>query len=324
MFVMEMVVANAIETGDRAVVVDTGYFGARMADILERHGARVTRVSAALGAVPDLAEVERATKTLAPQGVTVTHVDTSTGVLAPVERVAAIARAHGALSIVDGVCSVGGETLRMDEWGVDLALTASQKALGAPPGLAIVLASRRAMEAWRARKTKVASYYADFGSWLPVLESYEAKKNMYFATPPVQLVEALDASLGGLLAEGVDARVARHARVAAAFRAAWAAMKLAMLPESGEVAAHTLSAIYFPPGVDASLVGRIAEEGAVVTGGLHPDARDKYFRVGHMGGAGAHETLATIGAIERALQAAGHRPAPLGAAVAAAQAALGA
>ena len=316
---MEMAVVNVVERGERAVVVDTGYFSARMAEILERHGAEVTRVSAQLGAVPDLAEVERAVASARPKVVTVTHVDTSTGVLAPAERIAAIARAHGALTVLDGVCSVGGESLRMDAWGIDVALTASQKALGAPPGLAVVLASKRALEAWRARTTKVASYYADFGAWLPVLEAYEAKKNMYFATPPVQLVEALDASIASLLAEGMDARVARHTKIATAFRAAWSTMKLATLPASADVAAHTLSAVWYPAGVDAALVARIGEEGAIVAGGLHPDARTKYFRVGHMGGTGAHEVLATVGAIERALHASGHHAAPLGAAVAAAE-----
>ena len=319
---MEMAVVNVIEPGDAAVVVDTGYFGARMADILARHGATVARVGAPLGATPALDEIERAVAAAKPKVVTVTHVDTSTGVLAPVEAVARVARAHGALSIVDGVCSVGGEELRMGEWGVDLALTASQKALGAPPGLAIVLASKRAMDAWRARKTKVASYYADFGAWLPILEAYEAKKSMYFATPAVQLVEALDTSVASLLAEGMEARIARHRTVARAFRAAWSAMKLAVLPVSEDVAANTLSAVYYPAGGDGSLVARVGEEGAVVAGGLHPDARAKYFRVGHMGATGATEVLATVGAIERALHACGHRPAPLGSAVAAAQAAL--
>ena len=204
----------------------------------------------------------------------------------------------------------------MGDWGVDLALTASQKALGAPPGLAIVVASKRAKDAWRARKTKVASYYADFGAWLPILEAYAAKKPAYFATPPVQLVEALDASLASLLAEGMPARVARHVRVARAFRAAWSALDLKTLPASDDVAAHTLSAVYYPPGVDASLVARVAEEGVIVAGGLHPDARTKYFRVGHMGATGASEVLATVGAIERALGAPG-------AGVAAAQAVLG-
>jgi alanine-glyoxylate transaminase / serine-glyoxylate transaminase / serine-pyruvate transaminase len=319
---MEMAVANAVEAGDRAVVVDTGYFSARMAEILERHGAEITRVGASLGAVPDLAEVERVVARVAPKVVAVTHVDTSTGVLAPVEAVARIARAHDALSVVDGVCSVGGEALRMEAWGVDLALTASQKALGAPPGLAIVLASKRAMDAWRTRKTKVRSYYADFGAWLPILEAYEAKKGAYFATPAVQLVEALDASVASLLAEGMEARVARPQAIARAFRAAWSAMKLAPLPASDDVAAHTLSALYYPQGVDASLVARIAAEGAVVAGGLHPDARTKYFRVGHMGATGSAEVLATVGAIERALHASGHRAAPMGAAIAAAQSAL--
>ncbi len=320
---MEMAVANVIEPGDRAVVVDTGYFSARMAAILERHGAKVTRVGAPLGAAPSLDEVERAVASAKPKVVTVTHVDTSTAVLAPVEGVAKIAGTHGVLSIVDGVCSVGGESLRMGDWGVDVALTASQKALGAPPGLAVVMTSKRAMDTWRARKTKVGSYYADFAEWLPIMEAYEGRKNMYFATPPVQLVEALDASVASLLAEGMVARVARHARVARAFRAAWQAMNLRMLPASEDVAAHTLSAVTYPDGVDASLVGRIGEEGAIVAGGLHPDARAKYFRVGHMGATGAHEVLATVGAIERALHAKGWRPGAMGSAVAAAAESIG-
>ena len=318
---MELAVANLVDPGDRAVVVNTGYFSDRMGAILERLGAQVEHVRAPLGAVPDLAAVERALTGGATKVVTITHVDTSTAVRAPVAALARLAREHGALVVVDGVCAVGGEELRHDDWGVDVCLTASQKALGGPPGLAVVMAGPRALEAWRRKKTKVPSLYLDFGEWLPIMHGYENSAPLYFATPPVNLLFALDVSLGHLVAEGMEVRFARHARMAAAFRAAWRALGLEMLPASESIAATTLSAVYYPAGVDAALIGRVRAEGVAIAGGLHPDARAKYFRVGHMGAMKASDVLAAVGAIERALATSGHRLV-LGSGVAAAQEAL--
>ena len=223
--------------------------------------------------------------------------------------------------MVDGVCSVGGEELLQDAWGVDVALTASQKAMGVPPGLALVSAGPRAMDAWRARKTKVPSLYLDFGEWLPIMEAYEKGQAAYFATPAVNLVAGLDVSLAELVREGMDARTKRHLRLAGAFRAAWRALELRALAVRDDIMANTLSALYFPSGVDASLVGRVRAEGVVIAGGLHPEVRAKYFRVGHMGALRESDVVATVGAIERALIAGGHRVEP-GVGVAAAQSVL--
>jgi alanine-glyoxylate transaminase/serine-glyoxylate transaminase/serine-pyruvate transaminase len=303
---MDTAVANVVEPGAPALVVDTGYFSARMADVLERWGARVTRLGAPLGDAPSLDALTAALEKERPAVVTVTHVDTSTGVRTDVASIARLARERGALVVVDGVCSLGGEEFRQEAWGVDVALTASQKAIGAPPGLALLVVGGRALEAASKRTKKLASIYLDWSEWLPIMRSYEARKPQYFATPAVNLVAALDVSLGQLLAEGMEARFARHARVAGAFRAAWRALELRPLPVREELAANTLSALYYPAGVDASLVGRVGAEGIVVAGGLHPDARTKYFRVGHMGACGPSDVLATVGAVERALAAAGH------------------
>lgn len=298
---MELAVANVVERGDRALVVNSGYFSDRMGALLSRHGAEVTHVRAAPGDVPTLDEVERALAAGPFKVLTITHVDTSTGVLAPVQALAALARKHGALCLVDGVCSVGGEALEMDTWGVDLALTASQKALGTPPGLAVVLAGPRAMAAWKARKTPVASMYCDFAEWLPIHEAYEALKPSYFATPPVNLIAALDVSLGLILAEGMPARLERHARLAGVFNARWQALGLETLPTRPELRAHTLSALYYPQGVDAALVKAVAEEGVTIAGGLHPELKARYFRVGHMGAVSMNDVSATVAALERAL-----------------------
>jgi alanine-glyoxylate transaminase/serine-glyoxylate transaminase/serine-pyruvate transaminase len=298
---MDSAVANVVEPGDAAVVIETGWFSARMAEILGRWGARVVRVTSPLGDAPAPEEVARVVARERPKVVTMTHVDTSTGVRAPVEAYAAVAREASALSIVDGVCSIGGEVFRQGAWGVDLALTASQKALGCPPGLAVFVASPRAIAAFRARKAKVASLYLDWGEWLPVMEAYEARKPYYFATPAVNLVVALDASLAKILAEGIEPRFARHAKIASAFRAAFGALGLRSLPVRPELAANTLSALWYPEGIDPSFVARAAAEGVVLAGGLHPDAKAKYFRVGHMGAVDAADVLGTVGAIERAL-----------------------
>jgi alanine-glyoxylate transaminase/serine-glyoxylate transaminase/serine-pyruvate transaminase len=243
-------------------------------------------------------------------------VDTSTAALAPVKEYAAAAKKHGVLVVVDGVCSVGGEALEMDAWGVDVTFTASQKALGTPPGLAVLLAGPRALAAWKARTKPVAAMYLDFAEWLPIHEAYEAEKPAYFATPPVNLIMALDVSLGHLVEEGIGARVQRHLKVASSMWAAWEALGLKMLPKSQAVAAHTLSALYYPGAVDAALVKAIAAEGVVVAGGLHPQLKTKYFRVGHMGAVTKSDLVTTVSAIERALKACGH-PVELGRGVAA-------
>jgi alanine-glyoxylate transaminase/serine-glyoxylate transaminase/serine-pyruvate transaminase len=301
---MEFAVANLVEPGDAALVVNTGYFSDRMGLALTRHGAEVTHVTAAPGQVPSLEQVSAALTTRRFKVLTVTHVDTSTGVLAPAEALARLAREHGALCVVDGVCSVGAELLAQDAWGVDVALTASQKALGAPPGLAVVMFGQRALEAWRGRKQPVRSLYLDLGEWLPVHEAYEAEKPSYFATPAVNLISALDVSLGLIVEEGVAARTARHVKVATAMRAAWQAMGLTQLPQAG-LAAHTLSAVYYPAGVDAGLVKAVGSLGATIAGGLHPLLKAKYFRVGHMGAVSANDVVAVVSAIERGLRACG-------------------
>lgn len=320
---MEMAAANLVEPGERALVVNTGYFSDRLARILERHGAEVVQVRAgAVGDAPSVQEVERALASGRFKVMTVTHVDTSTGVLAPVEPLVRLAQAQGVLSIVDGVCATAGEAFHQEAWGADVYFTASQKAVGVPPGLALLTASPRAMAAWRARKRPVASVYADFAEWLPIMEAYESGRASYFATPAVNLVCALEVSLGQLLAEGMEARFARHVRLARAFREGCRALGLQSLPLREEVTANTLSALYYPEGVDAGLVAAARAEGVVLAGGLHPELKARYFRVGHMNAVSESDVLATVGALERALARVGHRASSPGAGVAAAQASL--
>ncbi|MEN6369859.1 MAG: alanine--glyoxylate aminotransferase family protein [Thermotogota bacterium] len=319
---MELAGANLVEPGDRALVVSTGVFGDRFEDLLGRHGATVTVLRAPVGEVVAMPAIEQELARGGYKLVTVTHVDTSTGVRMDVTRLGELGRKYGALTVVDGVCSVAGEEIRQEEWRLDVVLTASQKAIGVPPGLALLVASPRALEAFHARRRPVGSYYADWSKWLPVMKAYENRTPSYFGTPAVNLVAALDVSLGQILAEGMPARFVRHALLAKAFQTGMDAVKLTQVPAKPPYRAHTLTACYAPEGVSvASFLEDVKNAGAIIAGGLHPAIKDRTFRIGHMGAVRPADVLATVGAIEAGLRRAGYRF-DAGAGVAAAQRAL--
>jgi alanine-glyoxylate transaminase/serine-glyoxylate transaminase/serine-pyruvate transaminase len=318
---MEIGLVNLIEPGDRVLILETGVFGRRFDEIAKRNGA-TTRIEAApLGQPMDLEQVRRALKEFRPKVLTITHVDTSTGVKVDVPALAKLAREHDALTVVDGVCSIGGEEFAGDAWGVDVALTASQKALGAPPGLAIVAVGPRARAVREERRSPFPGYFTDWKNWLPVMESYEGTgAPAYFGTPAVTLLATLDAATGQALAETLPARFARHARNSRAFKAGVAALGLESVAAPA-ASANTLTVARYPAGVGDELIDAIHAEGVTVARAIHPELRGKALRVGHMGAAGAAEITLTLAAIERALHRLG-QPVKLGAGLGAAQAQL--
>ncbi len=302
MLAMEMAVANLIEPGDKALVLSTGVFGDRYVELLNRYAADVHKIHAPLGATIDLEDVESELEAHSYKLMTVTHVDTSTGVRVNAEAISALAQKHNVLTVLDGVCSVAGEELRQEEWGIDVVLTASQKAIGVPPGLALMVVSPRALSTWKERKTQVANYYADWNNWLPVMEAYEARQPSYFGTPPVNLVCALNISLKKLLEEGMGSRFLRHRKLGDACKAAIHALGLTQVPTDLAHAAVTLTAPYYPAGVTrGDFLPKVNQAGVVLAGGLHPEIKDDYFRIGHMGATSPGDLLATIGAIEAGL-----------------------
>ena len=161
--------ANLAERGDDVLVLHTGYFADSFTDCFETYGVNVTQIKAPIGDRPQLPEVERALKEKKYKLITVTHVDTSTGVLSEVEALSELVHrvSPETLIVVDGVCSVGSEDIQFDKWGIDAVLTASQKAIGCPPGLCIMMYSGRALEVVKNRKTLPGSYYASIKNWLP-------------------------------------------------------------------------------------------------------------------------------------------------------------
>jgi alanine-glyoxylate transaminase/serine-glyoxylate transaminase/serine-pyruvate transaminase len=177
------------------------------------------------------------------------------------------------------------------------------------------------MAAFQDRKAPVGSYYSDWTHWLPIMQAYQKREAAYFGTPAVNLIWALDVSLGQILAEGLEARVARHRLLSDAFKAGMRRIGLRQVPVGPDRAATTLTALYYPPNVDASVLKQILAEGAILAGGLLPAIRTQYFRVGHMGAVTASDILTTVGAIERGLVKAGYGFEP-GSGLAAAQALL--
>jgi alanine-glyoxylate transaminase/serine-glyoxylate transaminase/serine-pyruvate transaminase len=299
---MDMAAANLIEQGDNVLVISSGYFGKRFKDILDRYGANTTLLEAPLGENIALESIERELKSKQYKALTITHVDTSTGIIVDPKPIAFLAQKYNTLSIIDGVCSVAGEELSQDEWGLDVVLTASQKAIGVPPGLALLMVSEKAMKVWENRKTLVPNYYADWNNWLPIMRAYEERRPSYFGTPAVNLVVALETSLKIICKEGMNKRVKRHQSLALAFRAALATLNLTILPKTNTIAANTLTAVYYPEGVDgAVLSSKMIDSNVIIAGGLLPDIKASYFRVGHMGSVSANDLLAVLGALERAL-----------------------
>jgi alanine-glyoxylate transaminase / serine-glyoxylate transaminase / serine-pyruvate transaminase len=300
---MDMAGANLIEPGDSALVLVTGYFGHRYAEVLKRYGAEVTVLEAPTGETVPLDEVERELAYGRYKLMTFTHVDTSTGVLVDPRPLAEMAQRHGVLSILTGCVRFAGEEMRQEQWGIDVAVTASQKAIGVPPGLALLVASPKAMEAWRKRTAPVGNYFCDWGLWLPVMQAYEEGRPSYFATPAVNLVQGLEVSLEMMLREGMAARFARHRAMAQRFRDAMRALGLTFIPKDETVMGHTLSAPYYPNGATgAQLLPAISANGVVVAGGLLPSIKDSYFRIGHMGMVNKDHIDRTVSAISNGLK----------------------
>jgi len=300
---MDMAAANLIETGDKALVISTGYFGLRFAEILKRYGADVDILEAQVGDIVSMEHIEEQLKSKKYKLLTFTHVDTSTAVLNNVKSIGALGKKYNVLTVLDGVCSVAGEEIKQEAWGIDVVVTASQKAVGVPPGLALLVASQNAMKTFEQRKNPVANYYGDWANWLPIMKAYENKQASYFGTPPVNLIMALEKSLQLIVNEGLNNRFARHQRAGKAMRAAIRALGLELLSKNEAVASNTLTAPLYPSKIDAAtFLKETNQQGIIFAGGLLPELKTKYFRIGHMGSVNKADLLATIGAIETVLK----------------------
>ncbi|GAK64453.1 PLP-dependent transferase [Moesziomyces antarcticus] len=283
------VAANVLQPGEDALVLNSGYFGDSFADCLETYGAKVDQIKAPIGSKPSLDEVEAALTKKKYKVLTFTHVDTSTGVLSDAKGLGELVKrvSPETILVLDGVCSVGSEEIRMDEWGIDVVLTATQKGLGCPPGLMVLAASKKAIAAFEKRTVPPNSYFASWSRWLPVMKAYEAGTGAYFATPPTNLIYALHASLTTITkgSPSLEERFQQHVATSDRVKDFVSQLGLQQLAADGKKdGAHGMTAVRYPQGVKATdLLPKLVAKNIVVAAGLHKQVKDEYFRIGHMG-----------------------------------------
>jgi aspartate aminotransferase-like enzyme len=272
----ESAIVNLLSPGERVLVATAGAFGDRWCSMATSFGADVHELRYSWGETPQPDDLRSRLSETGAEVVVVVHSETSTGVVADVQALAAVARESEAVVVVDAVSSLGAVPLEADSWGLDVVVAGSQKALMTPPGLSLTTVSSRA---WgRAGRSTMPRYYFDWARMQAAL----AEGSTPF-TPAVSLVAALDVSLGLLLEEGVDAAFARHAALGRACREGVKAMGLSLFSPDEERSA-VVTAILTPDGIDAkALVLELRDRFGITVAGGHGELGTRMFRIGHIG-----------------------------------------
>ncbi|TMG04580.1 MAG: alanine--glyoxylate aminotransferase family protein [Chloroflexi bacterium] len=298
---MEAAIYNVVEPGDTVVVCQNGYFAVRMADMVRRCGGEVVLVEADWGKLIEPERVEAALKDAGRvKVVAIVHGETSTGVLQPLEEISRIAHEHGALLLADAVTSLAGCELRIDDWGIDVCYSGTQKCLSAPPGMAPLTMSAQAMEAVAKRSEPVRSWYVD----VSMLQNYWGGGNAraYHHTPPMTMLYALREGLRIVLEEGLETRIVRHLRNARAFWTGVEAMGLTLHVEEKH-RLTPLTTVRVPEGIDEMALrqGLLLEHNIEIGRGFG-NLEGQVWRIGLMGyGSSEENVFALLYALETQL-----------------------
>ena len=308
---MEAAVANLASPGRRALTIESGKFGERWGELCDTFGFEHEAVEVEWGKAVDPGIIkEKLAADPSIRAVFATHCETSTGVLHDVKALAAITAKTEAVLVVDAISSAPGNELRTDDWGVDMVIVGSQKALMLPPGLAVITASAKAKALIESAGNRRA-YYFDLVAALG-----KAAENDTPYTPAVSLVIGLNEALKMIEEEGLEECFRRHAMLAEAVRAGARALGLDLL---SEVPSNTVTAIRLPEGVDgAALVKDLRDVEGVTLAGGQAHLKGKVIRIATMGYCTKYDVILGLGALEMALSAAGHEV-ELGKALAAAE-----
>jgi aspartate aminotransferase-like enzyme len=291
----ESAIVNLCSPGERVLAVSAGYFGERWAVMARQFGCEVEELSYAWGETPSAGDLARKLSELDPVSlVFLVHSETSTGVVSDIQALAAAAKDAGALVVVDAVSSLGAVPLEQDEWGVDVVVAGSQKALMTPPGLATASVSAAAWE--QAARASLPRFYLD---WERTRQA-QARLDSAF-TPAVSLVVALDVALGLLLEHGLDAAFERHVRLGRACRAGIKAMGLELFSPDEDRSA-VVTAARMPDGLDSRDLTLALRErhGVTIAAGQGP-VKDAIFRIGHLGWYDEFDIATALSAVELVL-----------------------
>lgn len=312
---MEGAVANVTSPGDRVLVVSVGYFGLRFRTILERFGCEVTTIEYEWGNTAKAADVIQALDDDPEiKAVFCQHSETSTGVVNDVEPIARAVRERSRLFVLDAISSAGAVDINMDEWGIDVCIGGSQKALGATPGVAFVAVGDRG---WEAHRSSTAPRF--YWDWTAYKEALERESSESPWTPAISVIAGLAAALRVAREEGREAILARHVLLARAVKAGALALGLPLMGEDPERAV-VVTAVRNPPGLtDTQIVGLLrSKHGIIVAPGQGP-MKGKVFRIGHLGWLEPLDVLRFLGALELVLHELGYAFTP-GSSMAAAEA----
>jgi alanine-glyoxylate transaminase/serine-glyoxylate transaminase/serine-pyruvate transaminase len=297
---MEAGFDNFLEAGDVAIIGVNGLFGERMVENAQRAGARVIPVTADWGQVIEAEAIEKVFKSQKKvKMVALVHAETSTGVLQPLQDISALCKQYGALFFVDTVTSLGGHEVALDDWGIDICYSGTQKCLSCPPGLAPFSVNAKALEALKNRVTKVKSWYLDF----TLLSNYWSEgTRLYHHTAPISMIYALHEALALVVDEGLEARVKRHLRHGAALQAGLEAMGLALHAQKG-YRLCSLTTVRVPDNVDELKIRqRLLNEYSIEIGAGMGPLKGKIWRIGLMGySSTAENVLIVLSALERLL-----------------------
>ena len=294
---MEMAIANSTKKDDAVLIVSHGFFGDRFIDLCKNKGLEVDTLQAEWGSTVPLADIEAKLDEKKYAAITVSHVDTATGVAADISAIGKMMKKFpDTLFIVDGVCSTAAQYENMAEQNIDILFTSSQKAFGVCPGIVVLWANTKAM-ARRESLGTIPEFYCDFHRWIPVMDD----PMKYFSTPAINLIWAMKESVRIIQAEGgIKPRYERHLKHARAIQKAIEALGLTLLAQPG-CRAVTLSDILYPEGiVDLDFRKALIEEGVICAAGLGAYA-GKLFRLGHMGNIEVNDIVAVLSTIERVL-----------------------
>ncbi|MFQ5401114.1 MAG: pyridoxal-phosphate-dependent aminotransferase family protein [Anaerolineae bacterium] len=278
---MEATLANSVEPGDAVLVGVVGYFGERLVDMAGRYGADVRVIEKPWGEVFHLDELRAAMEQHRPAILALVHAETSTGALQPMDGIGDLCREFDCLLLIDTVTSLGAAPIFLDEWGVDLAYSCSQKGLSCPPGASPFTMSERALQKLNNRQGKVPNWYLD----MSLLSKYwDGKTRSYHHTAPINMIYALREGLRLVAEEGLEARWARHQANAQLFWDGLAEMGLSCHVSDPALRIPSLTTVRVPDGVDAKAVaGRLLREYNIEIAGGFGQLAGKVWRVGLMG-----------------------------------------
>ena len=300
---MESAVVNFLSPGDKAIFCVTGAFGDRWAKMGKVYGADVIRIETPIGEgiTPEMIE-DNLKKNPGVKAVYITHNETSTAITNDLSKIGEIAHKYGAIVAVDAVSSLGAIELRMDEWQLDVVVTASQKALMTPPGLAFVAVSERA---WELHKSaKMPRFYFDLGEAKRMAENGETP-----FTPAVSQVFAIDTALDLLLSEGLENCWKRHKLLGRAVREGVKALGLKLLAKE-EFASNAVTGVYPPEGISADDLRRKVKARGVTLAGGQGVLKGKIFRIGHIGYILDTDIIVTLSIIGETLREMGYNVDP--------------